>query len=665
MKQNLLTYTLILMLFAFSISAKAQKIKRPDPKFWVGVSGAVNYNMYTGTTQTLNSTIKAPSAFHEGSGFMPYGSFLIEYRPTPVIGFMLNLGYDNRGGSFTETVSPCNCPEDLKTPLSYATVEPSIRIYPSGSGFYVFVGGAYSYNINKSFNYTFDVDPEAKFNSVNGEFSDINQHVFSAQAGLGFDIPLSSKSSPNQVVLSPFISYHPYFGQHPRSVESWSLSTARAGIAFKFGKTKPIPVVVTPPVTAVAVAAPAVVAAVVVVPDVKFTVHSPENISTERRVSETFPIRNYIFFDLGSTEIPDRYVLLRKNQVSEFKEDQLEVFSPKKLSGRSAREMTAYYNILNILGDRMGKNPSSTIKLIGSSENGPEEGIIMAESVKKYLVDIFGIEASRIAIEGRDKPKLPSEQPGATLDIELLRQGDRRVSIESSTPVLLMEFQSGEEAPLKPVEINAVQQAPLDSYVTFKVDSADEAFSSWKLEITDDNGKVQNFGPYHQEKVSIPGKSILGNNSEGNYKVTMVGKTKNGDTVKKEEWVHMVLWNSSTDEQGMRFSVLYEFDDSKSIGIYEKYLTDVVTPKIPKKATVIVHGYTDITGDAAYNERLSLSRANDAKAIIERELVRVGRTDVKFEVFGFGEDESIAPFENNLPEERFYNRTVIIDIIPK
>jgi hypothetical protein len=45
-------------------------------------------------------------------------------------------------------------------------------------------------------------------------------------------------------------------------------------------------------------------------------------------------------------------------------------------------------------------------------------------------------------------------------------------------------------------------------------------------------------------------------------------------------------------------------------------------------------------------------------------LLKAGTRGVKFETFGFGEDSGMAPFENNLPEERFYNRTVIIDIIP-
>jgi len=60
-----------------------------------------------------------------------------------------------------------------------------------------------------------------------------------------------------------------------------------------------------------------------------------------------------------------------------------------------------------------------------------------------------------------------------------------------------------------------------------------------------------------------------------------------------------------------------------------------------------------------------LARANNIKGTLEKSLSKAGRSDVKFEIYGFGEDEKLAPFENKFPEERFYNRTVIIDIIPK
>ncbi len=414
------------------------------------------------------------------------------------------------------------------------------------------------------------------------------------------------------------------------------------------------------------ISAPAAVVVIKPVPesDVQFSVISPRNITRDRRVRETFPLRNYVFFDLGSTEIPGRYVMLRKDQVADFKEDQLEVFAPKKLSGRSQRGMIVYYNVLNILGDRLGKNPSSTIKLVGSSEKGPQDGRQMAESVKRYLVGIFSIDGSRISVEGRGKPKIPSEKPGSTQDVGLLREGDRRVSIESHSPALLMEFQSGPNASLKPVEINDTQEAPLDSYITVNVMGGSAAYSSWMLETIDENGRVQNFGPYTQDKVRLPGKSILGTRSEGDYKMTMIAQTKSGKTVKKSSAAHLVLWTPPENEQGMRYSVIYEFDESKAINIYEKYLKDIITPKIPKGAMVIIHGYTDIIGDAAYNQKLSLARANDVKAIIAKSLWKAGRKDVQIEVYGFGEDEELSPFENVFPEERFYNRTVLIDIIP-
>lgn len=428
--------------------------------------------------------------------------------------------------------------------------------------------------------------------------------------------------------------------------------------------------------------------------DVNFYVHSPSNIPSERRVRETFPIRNYIFFDLGSTEIPDRYVLLDKSQLKEFTEENLEIFTTKFNSGRSKRQMTAYYNILNILGDRMVRNPESKITLVGSSEKGYEEGIILAESVKTYLRDIWEINSSRIAIEGRDKPKLPSEKPGADMDLDLLRQGDRRVSIESSSPEILMEFQAGPDAPLKPVTIYDVQEAPLESYVTFTVEDTSDILDFWNLEITNISGpyaesvastlgndisgnnpqadypikmggKTQYFGPYTESKVYIPGKDILGNIPEADYTIKMIGKTKTGKTITKDDQAHLVLWTPAQDDEMMRFSILYGFDSFDAIKIYEQYLTEIIIPKIPKNGLVFISGYTDVTGDSNYNEKLSQDRANDVKTILSAGLVKAGRTDVDFEVTGYGEKLEYAPFDNKLPEERFYNRTVIIDIVPQ
>ncbi|WP_413998532.1 outer membrane beta-barrel protein [Flavobacterium sp. W1B] len=645
-----------LSLLSFQTAVNAQEtqvVKYTKPSWFFGAAAGANFNFYRGSTQQMNASFTSPTAFHDGFGGGLFIAPLLEFhRPDSKWGFMFQTGYDSRKASFDQVVTPCNCPADLKTNLSYITVEPSVRFAPFKNNFYLYGGPRLAFNMDKSFTYQLGVNPafpdQALSPAVKGDFDKIEKTLISMQIGAGYDIPLSSDANKTQFVLSPFVAFQPYFGQNPRSTETWNITTLRAGVALKFGQGRNIQEDT----------------AILKDNEVQFYVDSPANVQGEQKMTEIFPLRNYVFFNAGSTEIPSRYVLLNKNQVKDFKEDQLEVFAPKNLSDRSKRQMIVYYNVINIIGDRMEKNPSATITLVGSSEKGNEDGLVMSESIKTYLVNVFAINPSRINTKGQIKPTVPSEQTGGTLELELLREGDRRVTIESNSSDLLMEFQSGPDAQLKPVQIVALQEAPVESYVTINNKGANEALSSWSLQMTDEQGKVQSFGPYTQEMVSIPGKSILGSRAEGDFKVKMIGQTKSGKIVEKETPMHVVLWKPATMIEGIRYSILYEFNKSKAITIYEKYLSDVVTPKIPAGGTVIIHGHTDIIGGEAYNLDLSVARVNDVKKIIENALSKAGRKDVKFELNGFGEDVNKAPFENKTPEERFYNRTVVIDIIP-
>lgn len=628
------------------------EVKYTKPSWYFGAAAGANFNFYRGSTQQMNESFRSPKTFHDGFGAGLFIAPLLEYRPADSRwGVMLQAGYDSRKGDFDQVLTACDCPADLSTDLSYITVEPSLRFAPFKSNFYVYGGPRLAFNLDKAFTYQLGVNPafpEQEANAaVKGDFDNIEKTIISMQIGAGYDIPLSTAANKTQFVLSPFVSFQPYFGQNPRSTETWNNTTVRAGMALKFGQGKNIQ-------EATDIKADK---------EVSFSVDSPSNTPGESRLTEIFPLRNYVYFNTGSKEISNRYVLLNKDQVKDFKEDQLEVITTKNLSDRSKRQMTVYYNILNILGDRMQKNPNATISLVGSSEQGPADGLAMSESIKTYLVDVFAINPSRISTKGQTKPNIPGEQPGGTLELELLREGDRRVSIESNSPALLMEFQSGADAQLKPVKIVPLQEAPASSYVTFNNKGAGEALSTWSLQMTDEQGKTQSFGPYTQEEVSIPGKAILGSRPEGDFKVKMIGQTKSGAVVEQEAPMHVVLWTPAKTQEGLRYSIIYEFNKSKAIAIYEKYLTDVIAPKIPVGATVIVHGHTDVIGGEDHNRDLSLARANDVKNIIENALSKANRNDVKFEINGFGEEENKAPFENKTPEERSYNRTVIIDII--
>ncbi|MFZ6666308.1 OmpA family protein [Peijinzhouia sedimentorum] len=653
-------FTLTLVIAGLQLPAMAQDAVYTKPAFRFGVAAGANFNYFRGTTQQLNSRVISPTAFRHGDGVGLFLAPMLEYHnPNSIFGVALQIGLDDRQGTFDQVFSPCDCPLDLSTNLSYLTIEPTLRIAPGRSPFYIFVGPRIAVNTNKSFTFEQGTNPnfpdQVAPRDVNSNFSEVEKVQLSMQVGAGYDIPLSSQNNAAQFILSPFASFHPYFGQTPRKTENWNLTTIRVGAALKLGIGSKIP----RPRTDNNVTPPAINPV-----DVRFSVISPANIPTNRVVREIFPLRNYIFFNQGSTDIPNRYVRIDKDEVVDFKENQLEDTAPDATSSRSDRALYIYHNILNILGDRMNKNPSANITLVGSSEDGVVNAKLMAESVKTYLVDVFSITPSRIATEGREKPKVSSEQPGGTRELELLREDDQRVSIESNTPAMLVQFQPGTDGPLKSIEFMTNHEAPVDSYVTFNNTGANKALDSWRMEIRDDNGSLKSFGPYYSESVNIPGKTILGNVEEGNYKVTMIGQTKDGGIIRKETTTRLVLWQPSTTSEALRFSILFEFDDSEAIDRYEKYLTDVVAPSISSDATVIVHGYTDVIGETANNQQLSTARANEVRNILSAAVSRLGISNVKFEVKGFGENESLTPFANVLPEERFYNRTVLIDILP-
>ena len=388
----------MMLVIGLSSSAYAQPNSNmyTSPSWWFGLGVGGNLNYFQGSTQQLNSALMAPVPFVEGNGLGLYAAPLIEYRPSNSHwGITLQGGIDSRYGEFKEVLSPCNCPRGLKTNLNYVTIEPSLRFRPFKGGLYIYGGPRISYILDKSFVYSQRNDPansdQTPIDDITGDFDHIENVLYSMQIGAGYDILLSNEYHRSQFVLSPFVAFIPYLGREPRNIETWNITTVRAGAALKFG--------------------------------------------------------------------------------------------------------------------------------LGSFKN--------------------------------------KEEP-----IELFR--------------------------LKPEEIK---------------------------------------------------------HPKGHFKVT---SPKN-----------------VVDEQAMRFSILYGFNNSTATDLYKRYLQQVVVPKIPAGSRVVIHGYTDKIGEDEYNLQLSIERSNDVFEIIKSELTRIGMEKVEFTVFGFGEDVALVPFENDTPEERFYNRTVIVDIIPQ
>src|SRR5690606_17038866 len=144
---------------------------------------------------------------------------------------------------------------------------------------------------------------------------------------------------------------------------------------------------------------------------------------------------------------------------------------------RSKRQMDVYYNMLNIFGDRMRDNPSTKVTLVGSSDN-VQDGQIMANEVKDYLVNTFGIAADRIETKGQKRPENPSGTRNTPKDdLDLVREENRRI-----------EILTNDEELLKPVEIRVKQQEPLDNDIVLNLKS-DASIKEWMVTI---NGEGKN-----------------------------------------------------------------------------------------------------------------------------------------------------------------------------
>ena len=632
---------LLLAGLTISTSTDAQQLKRTQPKWWFGESAGANLNEYRGNTQALTGSFTVPTAFHKGQSVKPYAAILAEYRPNNRWGGMLSIAYDNRGGKFDQVTTPCDCAADLKTNLSYITVEPALRFAPFRTALYVFAGPTVSINISKDFLYT-----QEKQLDTREDFSDIRKVMISAQAGAGIDIPLSKRNAEVQMTLSPFASFQTDLLQSPRSSGDWSVYSVRAGVALKLGKGKVTPAPVKPVIMPEPLTAKTITPSVIPTPaaaskEIMFSVRAPKLAFPVIHRSELLPLLNVIFFDKNETTIPSRYVLLDRSSSLSFSEDQLQQ-TENIANNRGERQMNAYHNLLNVIGSRMRNYPQANITLAGTVNNLAEQ-TRMANNIKDYLVSVFGINASRILIDVTHAGK-PVSQKNSLQVAE-----DRKIEITSTSPEILAQV--GE---LKDVLLPVVPQ----SNVIFTAVNAKQVFAIWSVRLTGDDGTTQNFGPYQQDEAVVTASTILKERPIGNYTATMTGQTATGETIQKEAYLSL----AASDNQKIiipPFAVLFGFDKAVLADKYQMFLTQTVAPLITANATVTIFGYADAIGADAYNLKLSRTRVDNVKTILENALTGKG---VSFRTFGFGKDKGIAPFNNTLPEERFYNRTILIGI---
>ncbi len=459
---------------------------------------------------------------------------------------------------------------------------------------------------------------------------------------IDYELPLNRRET---MILAPMLSYtYPLTGV--RSDLDWRIHQARGGVALKYSLPVPdvppepkMPLPPPPPVKEPVLAA--VLSAYSVangkeVDGLRLTIE--EFVST--RMHSLLP---FIFFEEGSSDLPDRYSHIGAAQADDY---QL-----ARLHNKSTLDV--YYQTLNTIGYRMRQYPKARLTLIGTnSDRGDESGNVSlsrsrAQTIKDYLIDVWSIDAERIATSGRNLPVNASnpDDPDGMAE-------NRRVEIVSTMPEIL--------EPVTTTDTLRTVDPPL-----LRVKSqlrADAGVGEWKISLEQEGTRLKEFKGSGSLPPSLDWNMAADDGAAPNGSAPILAtldvKDGRGKAVQARDTVN-VTWISVNRKREERLGdtifhrynmITFDFNRA-NLTSGTMRIVNLIRGETAENAQVDVAGYTDRVGDAAHNLDLSRLRAqNTARALG----VPVDRA------IGLG--ESVERFDNDLPEGRFLSRSVDVTV---
>jgi len=669
MKQLSTVVTLILFCFCLSASAQpvTQEPEEPLPRY--GVAGHVGLNFHAAGFRALPGIPNCCQQFESGAslgwdlgllyelpfsqqwwlgiraGYSSESATLTATEPTTVILIDRNevTGKDSSRlveGEFEHTIDGH---------IGTIGVEPMISFRPAPR-LALYLGGNIAYVLQRNYDQKEEIiKPENRGvfvenlqrvrNVFSGEIPDAASIIAGVVVGAGFELPLNSDGT---MLLAPELMAT--FGLTNLVADStWRPNSIRLGAALKYAP-RPEPEPVAPPVEPPPAEpeAPLLVANVSAVgvgadgiEQQAFRLQVEEFISVSMR-----PLLNYVFFPEGSARIPDRYVEMSPEQAASF-----------DLAGmHDVPTLPTYYQMLNIIGRRMKDHPEATLRLVGTNaDTGAERRNLdlsrqRAEAVRDYLRDVWDVAESRLKVEARNLPEKfsnPGEADGVA--------ENRRVEIYAS-----------DRSILEPVVTNDTLRTANPPVIKFRPEvTAEAGVTGWRLAAMQDGRELKEFsgnGPVPGEivwevnedqegmpRIPTPVDFVLDVRDNAGQGVT----SPQGSLPVEQITIRRKRQERVADKEIDRYSlILFDFDKA-DLNDANTRIARWVKERIAPGATVEIVGSTDRTGEAGYNARLSAERARNVAKLI-------GAGDV---VRGIGESDL---YDNDLPEGRFYCRTVSI-----
>ncbi|MCX8054142.1 MAG: OmpA family protein [Ignavibacteria bacterium] len=367
---------------------------------------------------------------------------------------------------------------------------------------------------------------------------------------------------------------------------------------------------------------------------------------------DLYPLLNYVFFDLGSSVLPPRYILFKSPEEAKN-------FTDTTIAGGT---LNKYYHVLNIYGYRLNKFPDAKIEIVGTTDGTtPEEKRVnlskeRAEFVYNYFKNIWKISPDRMKLTFRDKPLVVSN-----LKDSLGIQENRRVEIlcddwNITKPVFDKDpttFPQPEE--MKFVIKNGIDDAIIakrrieikrgnEKWMTLNNIGLTEPNYTWDW--TNEDGK------YPKDEVPYTAQLIVTTKSGAECSSDPITiPVKQISTLEKKT---SVVGDSTLERYNL---ILFPFNSAEAGETNNRIMREYVYDRVKPTSVAEVVGHTDVVGLFDHNLKLSERRAETVRqGIIKATGGRYATLNSK----GVGEDDPL--YTNDLPEGRFYNRTVQVVI---
>ena len=655
----------------------------PNPYIRYGVYAQGSYNQHQPNFQDLVTTpfgVKySPVTSITGvNGLLFSAGGLFELPIAGPFGIALRAGYSSFGATFRsqETVraSINNQPFDL--PVGYfaetqlGTLDGQLLLWLRPLRYLsLYVGGTAGYAIQRKVRqYEQILDPNYTWGDGNTIRAEFNQDIPNFRTvplwltgGISYEIPLNQQGT---ILLAPEVFYSfqlptvTLFSLLNDPNRTWRVNSIRAGISLRFSpnptifdeaevkrqqeqqQTKQPEVIATntkpssnkPPVVKL-------YSVVGVTPDGAETPNPIIRIE-EVLASKSRPLIGSIFFGENFATIPDRYQLINAADRSRFKVESLALQS----------DLDTYYHLLNIIGQRMATKPKAKLTITGMSDaiiekNNKTLALSRAEEVKKYLVSVWGITASRISALTRTTFQVNRDDTHEA-------EENRRVEITSDTPEILEELR---------FEYRGKVVTPPVVKARFDIE-AEAGLQAWKLEIAQDDNPLKTVRggeaypkTFEWNLASAPLDSLPQTAQEISLRIEATDR--NSRTARSPLTALPVEMVSAAKSKGTRTEIYHVYSSMQGVSAYssadasvQRQLLTIMRKGIKPGSKVAITGYVDA--------RLS---TDNARALTEQQAQNVANQLNLPDIINAG--GGVASFYNNtLPEGRLYNRFVQVEI---